>query len=264
MSKKKEKQVTSSEATFNSNDREKLYEIYNCMKKLENEVHDLKNKLDDNNEEMMKLKAENIKLKQAISLNVFNVDELEQYGRRENLRIHGIPESLKKNDDGEDIVLNLAEELNIELESRDLQRAHRLGKKKKRADAKPRQIIVRFLSYKKRNEFLKAKSHLKNNDRYPDAFITEDITPLRSKLLYYIKNECEGRFVLCHTLNGRIRMKKSAKYEGKIGKNEEDEGIGDWITISTPDDLFKHNVNLDFKKLNYLPLLFNDDANCME
>ena len=92
--------------------------------------------------------------------------------------------------------------------------------------------------------------------------IIEDITPLRSKLLHYVKNECGGKFVLCYTINGRIRMKKSAKYEGKIGNNEKDEGIGDWITISTPDDLFKHNIDVDFQKLNYLPLLFNDDANC--
>ena len=79
---------------------------------------------------MLNLKAENIKLKQALSLNVFNVDALEQYGRRENLRIHGSPESKEKQDDGENIVFELAKELNIDLKSCDIQRAHRLGKKK--------------------------------------------------------------------------------------------------------------------------------------
>ena len=59
-------------------------------------------------------------------------------------------------------------------------------------------------------------------------------------------------------------MKKSAKCEGKIGNNEKDEEIGDWITISIPDDLFKHNIDVDFQKQNYLPLLFNDDTNCKE
>ena len=85
----------SNAANFNSDDREKLHEIYSCMKKLESQVHELKAKLNDNNEEMLNLKAENIKLKQALSLNVFNVDALEQYGRRENLRIHGSSESKK-------------------------------------------------------------------------------------------------------------------------------------------------------------------------
>ena len=48
------------------------------MKKLESRVHELKAKLNDNNEEMLNLKAENIKLKQALSLNVFNVHAPEQ------------------------------------------------------------------------------------------------------------------------------------------------------------------------------------------
>ena len=65
-------------------------------------------------------------------------------------------------------------------------------------------------------------------------------------------------------INGRIRIKKSAKYKGNIGNNEKDEEIGDWITISTPDGLFKHSIDVDFQKLNYLPLLFNDDANYKE
>ena len=151
----------SNAANFNSDDREKLHEIYSCMKKLESQVHELKAKLNDNNEEMLNLKAENIKLKQKLSLNVFNVDALEQCGRRKNLRIHGSPETKKKQDDGENIVFELAKELNIDLKSCDIQRAHRLGKKKKTADAKSRQVIVRFLSYKKRNEFLKAKSRLR-------------------------------------------------------------------------------------------------------
>ena len=99
-----------------------------------------------------------------------------------------------------------------------------MAKKKKTADAIPRQVIVRFFSYKKRNKFLKAKSRLRDSKYFPDAFITEDITPLRSKLFHYVKNECLGKFVLCHTINGRIRMKKSAKYEGKIGNNEKMRG----------------------------------------
>ena len=123
------------------------------MKKLESQVHELKAKLNDNNKEMLNLKAENIKLKQALSLNVFNVDALEQYGRRENLCILGSPGSKEKQDESKNIVFELAKELNIDLKSCDTQRAHRLGKKKQTADAKPRQVIVRFLSYKNATNF---------------------------------------------------------------------------------------------------------------
>ena len=60
------------------------------------------------------MKVENIKLKQALSLDVFNVDLLEQYEHRENLQIHGIPESKSNKDDGEEVVSKLAEEFDID------------------------------------------------------------------------------------------------------------------------------------------------------
>ena len=37
-------------------------------------------------------------------------------------------------------------------------------------------------------------------------------------------------------------------------------GVGNWISVSSPDNFFKHGVNdIDFGKLNYYPLLFNDE-----
>ena len=77
---------------------------------------------------------------------MYKLDELEQYGRRENLRIYNVPEEQDENDDGEKIVLKIAKELKIELHKSDIQRAHRLGK----PGNKPRPIIARFISYKKR------------------------------------------------------------------------------------------------------------------
>ena len=61
--------------------------------------------------------------------------------------------------------------------------------------AHPRPVIARFVNYKKRNEFIYTKSKLKDLEGYTYAFITEDLTPLRSKLLHYIKANCEN-FVL--------------------------------------------------------------------
>jgi len=121
---------------------------------------------------------------------------LQQYCRRENIRIHGIPESKGKKDDGEEVVVELAEKLGVFIESYDIQRAHRLGRKRS-LRAKPRPIIARFVKYKHRNDILFSKSKLRdcNDEKYKNAFITEDLTSLRSKLLNYVKNDCEGKFV---------------------------------------------------------------------
>ena len=146
------------------------------------------------------------------------------------MRIHGIPESKNNQDDGEEIVLKIAKSLNVDLQPCEIQRAHRLGKKTINNISKPRPIIVRFISHKKRNKILFAKSNLKKTQEFSQAFISEDLTPLRSKMLQYIKKECQNDFVLGHTFNGNI---------------------------SSPNDLFNYDADINFKTLKYKPLLFN-------
>ena len=69
---------------------------------------------------MKQVKAENVRPKQALNMTNYKLDELEQYGRRENLRIQGTQESPNNEDDGEDIVLNIAKISGIELNGNDI------------------------------------------------------------------------------------------------------------------------------------------------
>ena len=101
----------------------------------------------------------------------------------------------------------MAEDLNIELKDSDIQRAHLLGRKKINPNSRSRPIIIRFVSFKKRNEFFFAKSKLRNLKQYENAFISEDLAILKLRLLNYVKNECDDNFVSCHTRNGKIRRK---------------------------------------------------------
>ena len=71
------------------------------------------------------------------------VDDLEQYTRRTNVRIYGVAEQPEENTD------NLAmgffkSELNVDVASYDISRSHRVGKK---SGAKPRPIIVLFTKH---------------------------------------------------------------------------------------------------------------------
>ena len=85
---------------------------------------------------------------------------------------------------------------------------------------------------------------------------------LKSRLLNYLKNKCDDNFVSHHTRNGKIRMKRSARKEGKlINENEKDFGIGNWLVISSRDDLFRHEIDVNLAKLDYKPLLINNE-NC--
>ena len=124
----------------------------------------------------------------------------------------------KKNgnkDDGKQVLLDLAKQPKIELKPNDMQRVHPLGKKRSATSACSAPAIAHFVNYKKRNEFTHAKSKLKDLEGYTNAVITENLTPLRCKLLHHIKTNCEN-FVSAHTINGKISVKKSATCGGKI------------------------------------------------
>ena len=121
------------DSAFNEDDRKQLHEINDLIKTLVQEVKTLKEDLQVSNLKVKNLEIENARLKRATNLTLFKLDALEQYCRRENLRIYGVPETNNNNDDGEgeDVVLRIEKFLQIDLQGMDIQRAHRLGKKNK-------------------------------------------------------------------------------------------------------------------------------------
>jgi len=56
--------------------------------------------------------------------------------------------------------------------------------------------MARIVSYKKRNEFLTNKRVLKNIDGRQHVVISEDLTPLRYKLLKCMQKSCSDTFTV--------------------------------------------------------------------
>ena len=81
-------------------------------------------------------------------------DHLEQYTRKNSLEIHGIPEEAYETT--EEVVLKLANALNVPVNPQDIEISHKLGRK----GAKP--IIVKFVSHKVKTNLYKARTKLKN------------------------------------------------------------------------------------------------------
>ena len=81
-----------------------------------------------------------------------DIDDLEQYSRRNCLVLHGISESIDENTN-EILIKTFSEELGVEIKENDLDRSHRLGKPKIK-DNKPQSIIVKFARYAVRRKFL--------------------------------------------------------------------------------------------------------------
>ena len=106
------------------------------------------------------------------------IDDLEQYSRRNCLVLHGANESNDENTN-EIIIKTFSEELGVEIKEDDLDKSHRLGKPK-RKDNKPRLIIVMFARYAvRRKTFMNNIMKLKGKQ----LLITESLTSSRMQSL---------------------------------------------------------------------------------
>ncbi len=119
-------------------------------------------------------------------------DRLEQYSRKENIKIIGL-----KEDDQEDEnslitgVTALGVAIGVEIKEADVSVIHRLGKA---GGGKNRTVLARFSSRRKANALLKNKKKLKDceairtNALFEDkVIINEDLTAPRRKLLAEVK-----------------------------------------------------------------------------
>ena len=181
-------------------------------------------------------------MKRNIQGNVYNHDALEQYSRRENIRIHGVPE--ETDEDTTAIAVNIVneavkpedpEEPPVKTYTRaDISIAHRLPSR-----TGSKQIIVRFVRREDKNLLMKNKSGLRRRQG-PKVFITDDLTSLRSKMLQALKND--ERIARAYSQDGTI-------FAIEKGTNGND---GKRVRINSPNDLSK--LGWDEAKVNSLGL----------
>jgi hypothetical protein len=164
-------------------------------------------------------------------LSRYESDRLEQYTRRESIRIHGINE--KDNENLIEIVCELGKSLKIDCNASSISAVHRIGR---RDGPSGRHIICKFISRVTRDEFLKKKKELKTKGS--KTFLCEDLTPLRAKLLEQCKKApgIKGTSVR----NGNI-----ACFVTNPNGSQKD----DRVFVQTPEDLHKLGVEVDYRAL---------------
>ncbi|KAK3920648.1 LINE-1 retrotransposable element ORF1 protein [Frankliniella fusca] len=139
--------------------------ITDSLHSLHDEVISLKEELKEKDEIIQELEA---RLDSK-------VDELEQYGRRNNLRIFGVKE--REGECTDDIVLTVASKMDVTFDRSVIDRSHRIGAKG--SENRPRPIIVKFVSYAHRSQMFRAKKNLKGSN----ITVREDLTRERLKVL---------------------------------------------------------------------------------
>lgn len=127
----------------------------------------------------LKLELENKTLRTRLDSAEAAIDELEQYGRRNALRVsNNWPEADQENTDT--LIINMAHDhLGIDLQPSDISRSHRVGPP---SAPKPRPVLVKFSTYRARERIFRARSKLKNSDS--GIYLNEDLTKKRGQLAY--------------------------------------------------------------------------------
>ena len=172
------------------------------LEKLEQKNTELQN-------ENMKINKENSELQKRVKTLELAVDAGEQYSRRNCLRISGKKEVIGENTD--DIVLDIAEALGVNIDISDIDRSHRLGKPGTTAEpgTKLRDIIVKSVSYRQRNMYYRARTSMQDRG-YKGVFINEDLTKSRSKLLYEARLRVKsGQLKSAWSSDGTILIKST-------------------------------------------------------
>ena len=111
------------------------------------------------------------------------LDQLEQYRRREDLEIHGVPRM--KNENTNQIIKTVAKILNVTLEDNHISTSHRLiqtgnnsstAQQNRTNAALPHPpIIVRFSDRDKGNEIFRRRSFLRDNAEVKACFASQNI-----------------------------------------------------------------------------------------
>ena len=126
------------------------------------------------------LKDTNVSLTARVTFLEAQADQAEQYSRRNCLRISGVPETPDESTDN--IVMSIANDIGSDIRIHDIDRSHRVGNRKRKR-ATPREIIVKFSTYRACASFYKQRTLMKDRG-HKGTFINEDITKLRSEYLY--------------------------------------------------------------------------------
>ena len=136
-------------------------------------------------------------MKKSVKQSADRSEELEQYGRRNCLRIHGV--EVADNETSDDVVKkveSIAAEVGVTLQRDDIFRAHCIGKVVEKKGKKTKQIIVKFRSWNARCGLYKSRPTVKKPVHTAKSFssISVDLTKKRLSLLHKAREVIEEKY----------------------------------------------------------------------
>ncbi|KAK7501735.1 hypothetical protein BaRGS_00007166 [Batillaria attramentaria] len=184
----------------------------------------------------------NDKLLASVTRLTYENDLLQQYTRRESVRVYGIKQDEDETEEQvERKVMDIFTKCGVDVKLDDTAAIHRVGKLKNGS----RPVLVKFMSRRKRREVMEKKKQLKGEEGCERIYINDDLTPLRARLLGYVQR-LDG-VERAWTVDGRVYCLKKLP-EGHAATSG---GQRKPIVIETPDDLFDR---LDVESVDFVSL----------
>lgn len=182
------------------------------------------------------LEADNRTLKEEVHAQRKQTNDIEQYGRRNNLEIHGIEETSEEN--VLEIVQVVAKQLHLELEPAEIEAAHRIKSSKKakpkptltkQNPSRPAPIIVRFVNRATRDTWMEKRktglssSNVVGGTNPSKVYLSENLTYSNRHLAFLARQAGRNlEFKFVWTKNGNVFMKKTEQSATIRIKNEMD------------------------------------------
>ncbi|KAK6181853.1 hypothetical protein SNE40_009632 [Patella caerulea] len=129
-------------------------------------------------------------------------DDLEQYGRRNCIRISGIAET--PNEIVENKVIDVLKQVIPDIAPSDIQNSHRVGKP---IMGNPQKIIVRLSNYKTKVSIMRGKKVV--NSAEDNIYINEDLTRYRAHIFKHTRKSFKSNLINgCWTRDGKIFIRE--------------------------------------------------------
>ena len=179
-------------------------------------LHDLEISVDTKIQEFRAVSESMEKMKDEINRVTREVNNLEQYSRRNNVRVLGMQES--PNENTAQVICDLAKSIGVVLTANDIDRSHRVSRRptattgdqlaqgsqsyaevSRSTETRPRAIIVKMTSYKLKEALLRNRRKLKGSG----TVIVEDLTKRNSELLSTV-SKMKDKVCAAWSTDGRI------------------------------------------------------------
>ena len=148
--------------------------------------------------------------------------------KEKNFEIHGIPHY--NNENLNDTIINIAKNLDMQMDEKDIDNVYRIKKHRKEGSSKPEPIIVTFMRREMKEKFISLRRHrsmyareIGFEDSQNQVFINDHLTKRSKELLWKARNlKREKNYKYVWYKNGNIYLRKNDNTEAMRISNESD------------------------------------------